>query len=144
MQTGKLRTYSFEKPPRIFRFVAFLTMEIREKQIFTPGNSAKLCYTPWTFQGHKPRPMEILHNFFLITPENSTSFSINPRNFHMLFLQYPWKFHILNRPVWIFSGIAQSCWLLTKKVLSHFTPMCNLCTPWKRPKISDFLTFSGV
>ena len=34
----------------------------------------------------KPRPMEILHDFFLITPGNFTSFLIDPWNFYMLFL----------------------------------------------------------
>ena len=37
--------------------------------------------------------------FFLIAPRNSTSFLIDPWNFHMLFLpylEYPWKFHVLS------------------------------------------------
>ena len=33
----------------------------------------------------KPRPMEILHGFFLITAGNFTSFLIDPWNFYMLF-----------------------------------------------------------
>ena len=57
-----------------------------------------MCDTPWKFQDQKPRPMEILHNFFLNTPGNSTSFLIDPLNFHMLFLQYPQIFHVLNSP----------------------------------------------
>ena len=43
-------------------------------------------------------PGEIPHDFFLITPGNSTLFLINTWKFHLLFLQYPWKFHILNSP----------------------------------------------
>ena len=33
--------------------------KFQRKQAFIPGNSAKLCDTPWKFQGQKPRPMEI-------------------------------------------------------------------------------------
>ena len=44
---------------------------------------------------------------FLITSENSTFFLINPRKFLLLFLQYPWEFHILYPPFCFFSGIAQ-------------------------------------
>ena len=73
---------------------------------FTPGNSRQIkappleiaqnCVTSWKFQDQKPRPLEVPHNFFLVTPWK----------FLMLFLWCPNKFHILN-PVLIFSGIAQ-------------------------------------
>ena len=33
--------------------------KFQRKQAFTPGNSAKLCHTPWKFHGQKPRLMEI-------------------------------------------------------------------------------------
>ena len=33
--------------------------KFQRKQAFTPRNSAKLCDTPWKFQGQKPRPMGI-------------------------------------------------------------------------------------
>ena len=39
--------------------------------------------------------MEIPHDFFLITPRNSTSFLIKPQNFDVLFLHQPSKFHVL-------------------------------------------------
>ena len=39
--------------------------------------------------------MEIPHEFFLSTPENSIFCLIDHWNFHMLFLQYLWKFHDL-------------------------------------------------
>ena len=39
--------------------------------------------------------MEIPHEFFLNTPGNSTFCLIDLWNFHMLFLQYLWKFHVL-------------------------------------------------
>ena len=82
----------------------------RRKKAFAPGNSANLCNTPWKFQSQKPRLMEIPHYFFLNTPGISTSFLVDPWNFHMLFLQDPRKFHVLNPPpppIWIFFGIAQ-------------------------------------
>ena len=47
------------------------------------------------FSGLKPRPLEIPH-FFLITPGKPTLFVINHWKFHLLFLQYPRKLHILN------------------------------------------------
>ena len=54
-----------------------------------------------------PGLLEIPHDFFLITPGNSSLFLSNPWKFHLLFLQYPQKFHILNPPVWVFPRIAQ-------------------------------------
>ena len=57
----------------------------------------------------KTRPLKILHDFFLITPGNSALFLINSQEIHLLFLQYLWKFYILNLPpICFFSGIAQS------------------------------------
>ena len=54
-------------------------------------------------------PLEIQLYFFLVTLGNSTLFLIiSPiRKFCMLFLWYPWKFHIMNPPVCIFSGIVE-------------------------------------
>ena len=69
------------------------------KWSFTPGNSTNLCHT------QKPGPMEIPHNFFLITRGNFSTFLLN---FHILYFQYPWKFHILNPPCLFFSGITHS------------------------------------
>ena len=62
---------------------------LSKKQIFTSRDFAKLCYTPWNFQDQ---------NFFMITSRNSSSFWIDFWNFHMLFLQYSWKIHILTDP----------------------------------------------
>ena len=36
----------------------------QSKAFFTLGNSVKLCYTSWKFQGQKPRLMKIQHDFF--------------------------------------------------------------------------------
>ena len=50
------------------------------------------------------------HDFFLITPRNSTLFSINTWKFHLLFLQYPWKFHILNPRLIFFWNSPLTWW----------------------------------
>ena len=93
-------TYFFEppSPPPSYNFLLFYftPWNSRQNKASTPGNSAKLRYTTGKFQGQKPRPLEIPHDFFLVTPGNSTSFLINLWKFHMLFLWYPWKFHIFN------------------------------------------------
>ena len=52
---------------------------------------------------------------------NSASFLISTWKFHVLFLWYPWKFHILNPCVWIFSWIAQ--WPLTNRYF--LSAVCN-------------------
>ena len=104
---GGLRIYFFEKPLEVFIFLIY-RWKFQIKQCSTPGNSTKFCQTPWKFQVEKQSPLlEIRQYFFLVTLGNSTSFLINPWKSHMLLLWYPCKFHILNPPVWIFSGIAQ-------------------------------------
>ena len=75
-----------KKKSGCFGFVIF-PWKFQRKGSFTRGNSAKLCDTPWKFQGQKPRPMKIPH-LFLITPGNSTSFLTDPGIFTS-FLQYP-------------------------------------------------------
>ena len=95
----------WKKNPGIFRLVT-LPLEVPDKMKLIPGNSTKLCYTHWNFQGQKPRPMEIPHDFFWITPVISTSFCIDPRKFHILFIPVPLEISCPQSPVWIFSGIA--------------------------------------
>ena len=82
-----------------------------------PGNSKQnyVCYIPRKFQGQKPRPLEISHEFFLGSPGNSTLCLINPWKFCMRFFEYSCKFYIINppplplpHPVWIFPRITQS------------------------------------
>ena len=64
-----LRTYFFETLPGIVYLV--YRWKFRTNQSHTPGNCAKLHYIPWKFQDQKPRPLEIPHNFFLVTLGNS-------------------------------------------------------------------------
>ena len=90
-----LRILCFSAPPPFLQPLGFLGLSLchykfQGEQTFTPGNSAKLCdknQDGWKF-----------HEFFLNTPGNSTSFLLDPWNFLMLFLQYPWKFRVFNPP----------------------------------------------
>ena len=84
----------------------FYPWKFQTKQVFTPRNSTKLYYTPRKFEGLKPRPLKIPNDLFLIAPRNSMLFLINPLGIHLLFLQYPWKFYIINPLFGLFSGIA--------------------------------------
>ena len=79
-------------------FVEFLDLSLfpkkcQRKQAFTPWNSSKLFDSLWKSQGQKPRTMKVPYKFFLNIHGNSTSSLIDVWNFHMLFLQYPWKIH---------------------------------------------------
>ena len=79
---------------RNFQVCHFKLWKFWTKQSFILANSIKLCYTPWKFQGQKWRLMEIQHDFFLIDPENPTSFSVNYWNFDIYI--YIYKFRYIN------------------------------------------------
>ena len=103
-----LRIYIFwKKNPGIFRFVT-LPLEIPEKIKF---HSCKFFKThrkfTWFFLDHHSR--------------NSTYFLNDPWNFHSLYFQYSWKFHVVNLPVWIFSGISHLPWLASDRTVAHFS-----------------------
>ena len=70
-----------KKNPRIFHFFYFTLGNSEQNKappMKIPQNCVtNLCYIRWKFQGQNPRPLEIPHDFFLITPGNSTSFLIN-------------------------------------------------------------------
>ena len=76
--------YTFLKNPLEFLDLSLYLKKVRRKQAFIPRNSAKLCDTTKKFQGQKPGPMEISHDFFLNTPGNSAFFFVDAWNFHML------------------------------------------------------------
>ena len=109
-QTEGLRTY-FLNSPIPLEMLGFLLhpCEFQTKQSFTLRNSTKFCETPRKFQGLKPRPLEILHDHFLITSGNSTLFLINPWKFlNCYFFNTPWN-PISSTPLlplWSFSEIA--------------------------------------
>ena len=97
--------YFSENPPGIFRFVTLYLKKVRRKQAFTPRNSAKLCDTTKKFQGQKPGPMEISHDFFLNTPGNSAFFRWCLEFPHAYF-NAPGNSMSSTPPVLIFSGIT--------------------------------------
>ena len=120
---------NLEKPLEFLGFLLFffyitLTLEIPDKT--TKLHHWKFCYTPWKFQGQKPRPLETPHNYFLITPppvDNSIHFVlINLWKLFMLFLWSPWKFDILKPICSGFTWTWQPCWQLyrTLKIFSDF------------------------
>ena len=94
IQTGGLENILSWKKTRDFLRLSLYPWNFWTKRGFTLGNFVKLCYTSWKFQGQKPRLVEIKHDFFLITPGNSTSFSTDLWNLRMTFLHYTWKFCI--------------------------------------------------
>ena len=51
----------------------------------------------------KSRPLEILHDFCLVSLGISTLFLINPWKFCMLFYEYSWKLHVLTLPPSLFG-----------------------------------------
>ena len=85
-QGGRVVDIIFLKPPGIFRLFHY-TLKFQTKQAFTNRSSTNLCYTTHKFLGLKPRPLDIPHDFFLITPSNSAFRLISPRKMHLLFFQ---------------------------------------------------------
>ena len=66
-----LRTYFSENPLEFFIYL--LPWKFQTNQFSTPGGKcAKPCYICRKIQDQKPRPLEIQHNSFLVTAENST------------------------------------------------------------------------
>ena len=101
--------YTFvSPPPPSSRNFYICHCILKNSTAFTPGNSVKFCNTLWKFQGQKPRPMEIPHNFFLNSPGNSTPFLIHPWSFHVFSL-IPLEISCSETPVWIFSEIVHCC-----------------------------------
>ena len=83
--------------PRIVLVFFCTSWKFQVKQNSTLGNLVKLCMLiPLKFQSQKQRPLEISHEFFLVFLGYSVLFLINSWKFCMLFLEYPWKFYILN------------------------------------------------
>ena len=93
---GGLRTYFFEKTLDIFLFF-FASLEISGKTKLHPWKFGKIMYftSLGNFKAQKSRPLEMSHEFLLVSLGNSTLFLVSPWKFCMLFLEYPWKFYIL-------------------------------------------------
>ena len=87
--------YTFLKTPLEFLACHFILRYSRENKLSTLEILQNFV-TPlvnFKFKNQEPRK---LHDFFLYILENSTSFLNDPWNFQMFFLQYLWKFHVLN------------------------------------------------
>ena len=97
-----LRTYCFfKKPLELFWFFS-VAMEVSG-------------YIPRKFQGQNPRPLEISHEFFLVSLGYSTLFLINFGNSACYFLNTPGNSTSSTTslcPVWIFSRIRKNHKLL--------------------------------
>ena len=91
---GGIEYILFQKSPGIFRLFT-LPLEIRDKKRLHSQKLHKIMLYPLEVLRPKTK-----------TPGNSMLFLISQRKIHLLFLQYPWKFHILN-PLFVFSGIVQ-------------------------------------
>ena len=63
--------------------------KFRRKKAFTPGNSTNLRDNPSKLQSKKTRLMEVPHQFFLNTIGISTSFLVEPWNFHVFSSRSP-------------------------------------------------------
>ena len=95
-EAGGVRTYHFAPPLKSLGI------------LLTPGNSRQNrpspLETPQNFV--PPRPLEIPNDFFLMTPENSTLFLINPGKPTCYFFNTPGNSISSTSPAWFFSGIA--------------------------------------
>ena len=104
---GGLRIYFSEPLPSWkFQICDFTLRNSRENKLL-PLEIQQNCVTPLGNSKVKNQdPCNFHMSFYLSTPGNSTSFLIDPSNFHIFFLQYSRKFHVLNLPLFFFSGIA--------------------------------------
>ena len=95
---GGLRTYFFwKKRMELFWFFS-VSLEISKRK-FHPRKFGKVIYVTSlrNFKAkNQRRPLETLHEFFLVSIGYFLLFLINSWKFCMLFLEHPWKFHILN------------------------------------------------
>ena len=97
-QRGRGEEILFEKLPGIFTLFT-LPLEIADKIRLHFHKLHKIMLHPSEILRPKTK-----------TPGNSTLFLMSPHKIYLLFLQYPWKIHILNpTPLFgfFFSGITQ-------------------------------------
>ena len=97
---------------------------------FTPGNSRENKASPLetftrlcNFKRQKQRPLEIPHDFFLITLGNTSMLLINPWKCHLLFFKNPGNSYAQPSVFLFFSGRAQS--ISMKKVISSQSRKLN-------------------
>ena len=102
IKTGDWEGILYWKKPSWNFWICHFTLRNSGEKNFHPH---KFCKIVWHSFLEIARSKTKAHHgnstwfLFLNTPGNSTSFLIDPWNFQMLFLQHPWKFHVLNPPV---------------------------------------------
>ena len=84
-----------------------LAIRLFQKKSKQGGNSRQNEASPWKFKGEGEIPTPETKGE-IPRPEtktfgNFTIFSCSPLEFPHSFFQYPWQFHVLCPPVWIFS-----------------------------------------
>ena len=86
MITGLLHTFLKKENPDIFRFIT-VPLEILDKRKLYPFKFREIVSYSLEIPNPKIKTyyMEIQHNILLINPGNSTSISVEPWNFHMIF-----------------------------------------------------------
>ena len=116
------------KTPLEFSIFLLYPWKFQTKQSSTtPGYSTKIVFDRFQGKAKNKDPWKFHIIFSWLPFGNSTSFLVNPRKSHMLFLWYPCKFHILNTnppPAWIFSAgiVAANSMTLsyTRLVYRHY------------------------
>ena len=88
--------YTFLKTPVEILDLSLYPKKFQKKNKLSLLEILQNCATPLGNSKVKIKDPWKLHDFFLYTPGNSTSFLIDPWNFQMFFLQYRWKLHVLN------------------------------------------------
>ena len=103
---------TFWKPPVEFFDLSLYSKKVQRKQAFTPGNSAKLCDTPWKFQGPKPGPGHGNHTIFSCTPLEILLFFNWPLEFPNVLSSIPMSSTPV--PVWIFGEFRPKTYSFTE------------------------------
>ena len=101
---GLRHKYFFRK--KTFEIYTFITLSLENK--VSPLEIAYIFGKPFrNSKTETPRPMENLHDFFLITPGKPISFLIDSGISACYFFNTPWNSMPSTCLVWIFSGIRQ-------------------------------------
>ena len=154
---------TFWKPPVEFFDLSLYSKKVQRKQAFTPGNSAKLCDTPWKFQGPKPGPGHGNHTIFSCTPLEILLFFNWPLEFPNVLSSIPMSSTPV--PVWFFGefrpktysftencecqlksgrGLIQKTTEKNAKKLSKSWHFSHLKTVYKILRLGDFPGFNNT
>ena len=110
----------------IFRFVTLL-LEILEEMKLHHRKFLKIVFHSLEFPSQNPRPMEIPHDFLLITSENSTSFFLTSRMCTLYFFNTPGNSNSSTPCLFFFSGICLYSSTSFDNDTNFFTQVSNVC-----------------